>query len=95
MKCNIIQHNYTSYIRLFSVWYRGIFLRVTLYFGEVAVDWLEMKTCQTGIVSKSIFFGFLEPFEFLSFKHLLGNRDRMTNNCEAYDGLSVFRKIDC
>ena len=34
MKCNIIQHNYTSYIRLFSVWYRGIFLRVTLYFGE-------------------------------------------------------------
>ena len=55
MKCNIIQHNYTSYIRLFSVWYRGIFLRVTLYFGEVAVDWLEMKTCQTGIVSKSFF----------------------------------------
>ena len=77
------------------MWYRGIFLLVTLYFGEVTVDWLEMKTCQTGIVSKSIFFGFLGPFEFLSFKHLLGNRDRMTNNCEAYDGLSVFRKIDC
>ena len=95
MKCNIIQHNYTSYIRLFSVWYRGIFLRVTLYFGEVAVDWLEMKTCQTGIVSKSIFLGFLGPVEFLSFKHLLRNRDRMTNNCEAHDCLTVFRKIDC
>ena len=62
MKCNTIQHNYTSFIGLFSVWYRGIFLRVTLYFGEVAVDWLEMKTCQTGIVSKSIFFsGFWDP----------------------------------
>ena len=55
MKCNIIQHNYTSYIRLFSAWYRGIFLRVTLYFGEVAVDWLEMKTCQTGILVNQFF----------------------------------------
>ena len=61
MQCTEIQYNITQFnnkvfIRLFSVYYRGIFLRVTLYFGEVVVDWVEMKTCQTGIVSKPLFF---------------------------------------
>ena len=79
MQCTEIQYNITQFnnkvfIRLFSVYYRGIFLRVTLYFGEVVVDWVEMKTCQTGIVSKPIFFGILGPFELLSFKHLLGKQ---------------------
>lgn len=56
MQYNTTQFNNKAFIGLFSVYYRGIFLRVSLYFGEVVVDWVEMKTCQTGIVSKSIFF---------------------------------------
>ena len=51
------------------------------------VHWSEMKTCQTGLLCKSIFQVF-----FGASKHLLRteNRDGMTDNGEAYDGLSVF-----
>ena len=35
--------------------------------------------------------GFPRSFGVLSFNHLPGNKGRMTDNGEAYDGLSVFR----
>ena len=50
-----------------------------------------MKTCQTGysVNQFSSFQVFRRGLEVLSFKHLQENRDGMTNNSEAYDGLSV------
>ena len=42
------------------------------FINAIADYWSEIKTCQTGLLCKSIFFGFFcRRFEVLSLKHLL------------------------
>ena len=53
-------------------------------------DLSEMKIYQAGLLSKSIFSSFCWQLRVLSSKHLLlKQRTGVTNNWEAYDGLSL------
>ena len=55
-----------------------------------------MKTSKLVYSVNRFFSRFRRRFKVLSFNHLLENRDGMTNDCVAYDGLLVTSlKTDC
>ena len=56
---------------------------------NAVTDWSEMKTCQTGLLSKSMFFKFLSVLQGFIFQIFTRKTDGMTNNLEGYDGNSV------
>ena len=49
-----------------------------------------MKTCQTGLLIKQFFRVFVGASRFYLSIICQENKGRMTDNNEAYDGLSVF-----
>ena len=63
--------------------------RVSRAFINTVADWSEIKTCQTGLLGKSIF-----PNVFVKASNICKqNRDGMTNNCETSNGNRLCKRL--